>query len=115
MVRHHNKSPSLKLKESIIVQSNEKNAEKAMAVSIQQIQMMSHNTNDEPMKAPIFLLPINANKEVNIDFSTNNPTPAGAPSVMLLIESDKPPSPRINFNETLTPKNVEHFRNFREE
>lgn len=77
---------------------------------------MNHNTNDEPMKAPIFLPPINSHKQVHIDFpTTNNPTPAGPPSVMLMLDSDKPSSSNINFNETLTPKNVEHFRNFREE
>lgn len=35
MLKHHIKSPSLKMKESLIVESNEKSNDKTMAISIQ--------------------------------------------------------------------------------
>ncbi len=41
------------------------------------------------MKPPIFLPPINAHKMVQIDFpTTNNPTPAGPHSVLMMLDID---------------------------
>ena len=68
------------------------------------------------MKAPNFLPPINGHKIAHSDFpTTNNPTPAGPPSVLMILDIDQKSPCHANFNDTLTPKNVEHVRNFREE